>query len=90
MKNDEVYKPAFLRHSTFLVHYSIFLFGCGFAAVRTGEFLLPPGNKAPNLPHNRIFTSETNYANSFFINDIIKDMVINFIGSMVDFPLNFH
>jgi hypothetical protein len=36
MKNDEVYEQAFLRHSTFLVHYSIFLFGCGFAAVRTG------------------------------------------------------
>jgi hypothetical protein len=27
MKNDEVYEQAFLRHSTFLVHYSIFLFG---------------------------------------------------------------
>ena len=26
MKNDEVSKPAFLRHSTFLVHYSIFPF----------------------------------------------------------------
>jgi hypothetical protein len=29
MKNDEVCKPSFLRHSTFLVHYSIFLFGSG-------------------------------------------------------------
>jgi len=44
MKNDEVFKPAFLRHSTFLVHYSIFLFGSGLSGklqiMRVNCFLL--------------------------------------------------
>ncbi|UCH92593.1 MAG: hypothetical protein JSV88_20165 [Candidatus Aminicenantes bacterium] len=39
MKNDEVYKPAFLRHSTFLVHYSIFLFGSGLSGLGDRYFI---------------------------------------------------
>jgi hypothetical protein len=26
MKNDEVYEPAFLRHSVFMIRYSIFFY----------------------------------------------------------------
>ena len=51
MKNDEVYEQAFLRHSTLLVHYSIFLFSSGLSGLWAGvlfdyaplEFIRAPG-----------------------------------------------
>ena len=44
MMNDEGYEPAFLRHSTFIIQYSIFLFGPGLSGLwewRNGKWVSP-------------------------------------------------
>jgi hypothetical protein len=66
MKNDEVCKPAFFRHSTFLVHYSIFLFGSGLSGLWSEAFRFFLLNLSLNLNLDKIKIACPHLAKMFF------------------------